>query len=167
MALALLSAVAPAIADDEALVCPDGTELHGKAPPDGQKQWCERPDGVQHGPSRAWDVEGNKRIEAVFDEGTLRGLYRTWHANGQLAEESPFDDDHKHGMYRSWYEDGQPFEERDFRDLKPAYTRPHPSIDPIRPLLGPTPWRATHGQQATRFPDEDDSGWQCRRKRSR
>jgi hypothetical protein len=47
---------AAALAGD--LDCPDGTTLEGAAPPGGHKQWCQLPDGTQHGTSLFWYPTG-------------------------------------------------------------------------------------------------------------
>ena len=51
--LGLVLAAASTAAD---LACPEGTVAAGAAPPRGQKQWCQRPDGTQHGPSVSWSA---------------------------------------------------------------------------------------------------------------
>jgi antitoxin component YwqK of YwqJK toxin-antitoxin module len=103
--LALALAFASGAASDE-LDCPRGTDPRGAAPPEGLKQWCEREDGTQHGPSVFFYPEGGRRAEAQFRDGALDGRYREWHPNGQLALEGSYDRDLRDGGFTLYDEAG-------------------------------------------------------------
>jgi hypothetical protein len=88
------------------LECPDGAILEGSAPPRGHKQWCQLPDGTQHGPSLFWYPTGEKRVEANFVDGRLQGPVTEWHRNGQKAEQGFYKDDNRDGTFATWYKEG-------------------------------------------------------------
>lgn len=108
----LLLLAAPAAGFD----CPDGTEPRGAPPPEGRKQWCERPDGTQHGPSLTWFAGGAKRAEAHFRDGRLEGEYREWWPDGGLRERGRYEADQRTGTWTTWYESGQKRSEEGWKD---------------------------------------------------
>ena len=77
--LALTLVSSPAAAKGKDLKCPRGTELRGKRPPDGRKQWCARSGGAQHGPSVRYYKSGKKMVRAQFEDGKMNGTYEAWH----------------------------------------------------------------------------------------
>ncbi len=89
-----------------ALDCPPGTERSGAAPPDGHREWCVLPDGVQHGPSHSYYSEGARLAQATFEHGRLTGAYQEWHPNGRLKLEGHYRSDEKDGKFAAFYPDG-------------------------------------------------------------
>jgi antitoxin component YwqK of YwqJK toxin-antitoxin module len=108
----------PRSAPAEEFQCPIGASMHGGAPPEGLKAWCELPDGTQHGPSLSWYEAGKPMAEAHFDEGKLHGVFRLWHAKDQLAEEGTYVADQRHGTFSTWGEDGVKLLEQNFLNGK-------------------------------------------------
>ena len=52
----------------------------------GQKhRWCERRDGVLHGPYRAHYDGGRKRLSFTLKHGRVHGAYAAWHKSGRWA----------------------------------------------------------------------------------
>ena len=95
--------------------CPSGTELRGRPQ---HKEWCETPDGVQHGPSIRYYQDGTRQAEAHFDHGTLGGSYREWHPNDQVVVEVRYKDGEKDGIERTFYADGTLRTEARYRNGK-------------------------------------------------
>ena len=114
--LATLPSAGTAAAEE--FQCPGEASMHGAAPPEGNKAWCELPDGTQHGPSMSWYEEGRPMAEAHFDEGKLDGVFKLWHANGQLAEEGFYSADQRNGTFSTWSEDGVKLLEQHFENGK-------------------------------------------------
>jgi hypothetical protein len=54
-----------------AFICPAGTSLLGRPPPDGDSVHCERDDGVRQGPFARWDANGRLAELGEYDEGDL------------------------------------------------------------------------------------------------
>lgn len=104
--LALFVAAAAVEAAEPQLVCPGGTSRNGARPPHGRKEWCELPDGTQHGPSLSYYKDGVVKAEANFENGQLQGVFRLWHTNGQVAEQGQYDKDKRSGEFSAYGEDG-------------------------------------------------------------
>jgi hypothetical protein len=66
-----------------ALDCPEGTQLQGQQPPEGNELKCVLPDGALHGP------------------------YKYWYSNGQLMQFLHYDHNLEHGEQKSWWPNGQ------------------------------------------------------------
>ena len=85
--------------------CPRGTELAGLAPPNGNKQWCQKQDStgnlIKHGWYREWHPNGQLGALAILDndylnEGTVwdeegRLLTHTFLNMGVLKQTDAFD----------------------------------------------------------------------------
>jgi hypothetical protein len=129
----------PGPADTEAedapipLRCPAGTTTLGGSPPEYFRLWCERSDGLPHGPLHAWydggqpEVVGSyeggaphgpwqswyesgaRRSKGRWDHGRPIGVWILWHANGQ--ESVRIEHDGNEATYRSWHADGSPWRE--------------------------------------------------------
>ena len=118
LALALL-VLSAAPSWGEGIECPSGTVTRGGPPPEGVKQWCERSDRSQHGPSLSWYPTGEKLAEAQFDEGRLTGNFRRWYQNGQLGEQGRYRDGQREGEHTMWDENGVVRMRRNFDGGKP------------------------------------------------
>jgi antitoxin component YwqK of YwqJK toxin-antitoxin module len=115
-AAALLLALAlplPGAAAD--LACPAGAALAGAAWPEGQEQWCEKPDDAgrpqRHGPQRSWYDDGGPQSASSWKMGRLDGHFVEYHRNGRKAREGDWRDGEKEGRWTVWFEDGKPAEE--------------------------------------------------------
>ena len=103
LATCVIASERPAGAEEPApLRCRDGSELKGKRPPDGRKEWCALPDGSQHGPSASYYESGELMAHATFDHGELDGMYQAWHPNGVLAESGSYVRDQRQGPWRTF-----------------------------------------------------------------
>lgn len=49
--------------------CPGGSAVKGEMPPVGFERWCERADGVRHGPAHLWNEIGEWIREIEYSEG--------------------------------------------------------------------------------------------------
>jgi antitoxin component YwqK of YwqJK toxin-antitoxin module len=117
LALCLVAGTTPAPAEEpEQVSCPKDTERKGKRPPQGRKEWCDLPDGTQHGPSVSYYASGMLMASAVFDKGELDGEYRAWHPNGQLAEAGMYSHDQRRGVFRTWDPNGSQLTEETHED---------------------------------------------------
>ncbi|WP_039941612.1 toxin-antitoxin system YwqK family antitoxin [Streptomyces himastatinicus] len=66
-------------------------------------------DGIQHGPSREWYMDGTLRSEGTAHMGCPVGVSRTWHPNGTLASERLFTENGQAILEDlQWDEEGQP-----------------------------------------------------------
>jgi len=117
LALCLVAAPTPPRAEEpDEMKCPKDTEVKGKRPPQGLKEWCSLPDGTQHGPSVRYYESGKLMVRAFFDEGELDGEYQAWHPNGQPAEAGTYSDDQRRGIFRTWDADGNQLTEEPYDD---------------------------------------------------
>lgn len=83
----------PQAAPAEDITCPKGTTLHGETTPDVREAWCElRWHGktVQHGPYRAWWLNGTLGTLGQYVYGKAEGKWRGWYQTGQLQGEEWF-----------------------------------------------------------------------------
>ena len=103
----LLLLLLPRVVSAQELDCPSKTTLEGDRPPHVLKQWCEREDGMQHGPSTFWYPNGNKRVEAHFEDGELQGRYREWYEDEQLKKEGRYANDEQDGAFTSYHPNGR------------------------------------------------------------
>jgi hypothetical protein len=60
--------------------CPPGTrarfqEKYWQVAATWPAQWCERPDGTQHGPRTEWYADGHVRIAGQLEEGRKVGVW--------------------------------------------------------------------------------------------
>ena len=117
LALCFVAGATPAPAEEpEEMRCPKDTEVKGKRPPQGLKEWCSLPDGTQHGPSVRYYESGKPMARAFFDEGELDGEYQAWHPNGQLAEAGTYSHDQRRGVFRTWDPNGNQLTEDAYDD---------------------------------------------------
>ena len=49
--------------------------------------WCQRDDGVQHGPYVEWYREGDMAVAGSFEDGREQGTWQYWDRSGRLVEE--------------------------------------------------------------------------------
>lgn len=91
--------------------CEPGTQVAGRAPPDGREQWCEKvlPDGtrVRHGWYIAWHPSGVKSEAGKFRDGKEHGVWLRWHENGQKRVQAEFRDGVQHGVLIRWDPEGR------------------------------------------------------------
>jgi hypothetical protein len=88
----------PQAAPAEDITCPKGTTLHGETTPDVREAWCElRWHGktVQHGPYRAWWLNGTLGTLGQYVYGKAEGKWRGWYQTGQLQGEEWFSEGNK------------------------------------------------------------------------
>lgn len=101
--------------------CPEGTEPHGAAPPEGFEVWCERPGEKEHrreGPVRTWyDDGGLSRID-TFKDGKREGPFAEWYRGGKPARVGQHHSDARDGLWRFWFENGLPQETCSYVDGK-------------------------------------------------
>ena len=70
--------------------CPDIAKKVGKAPPDGDKVWCERRFmGIimKDGPYIEYYPNGKKKLEGEYRVGMKIGSWRSWDKNGKLLSD--------------------------------------------------------------------------------
>lgn len=80
--------------------------MRGKAPPDGDRQWCATSDGVKHGPWREWYANGSIQTEGQFERGKMSGRWVSSFETGARKETGSYSDGLKVGVWTKWYEDG-------------------------------------------------------------
>jgi antitoxin component YwqK of YwqJK toxin-antitoxin module len=113
--------------------CPDDAVVAGAAPPEGNRQSCERrredgayvlhgtsirwsgdrkksetpyTDGTQHGVASEWSDDGTKVRETEYHHGRARRITR-WDPLGQLESETLNDEHEKAARKTTWYPGGQ------------------------------------------------------------
>ncbi len=86
--------------------CPTGTQAAERTTADARERWCQRPDGVRHGPRQGWQADGSRWFEGVYAEGKRTGIWRFWHANGKLRSQGAYVDDKRDGPQVYWHESG-------------------------------------------------------------
>ena len=74
--------------------CPWGADLAGSAPPNGNKQWCQKQDStgnfVKNGWEREWYSNGQLESEGIFDNDYLNEV-TIWNEEGHLSGHAFFD----------------------------------------------------------------------------
>lgn len=70
----------------EPLNCPEGTSEVGLTEDDGRQAWCDRPDGVKHGPAIRYWENGNRKASRTFKDGKLEGPSFGWDVEGRPDE---------------------------------------------------------------------------------
>ena len=88
--------------------------------PDGKKltQEEEYAHGKMNGKFTAWDAEGNRVVEASFEDGMLHGARERWHSNGERAAREYYVKGKRHGTFVSWSPNGTVISQMEFRDGK-------------------------------------------------
>ena len=108
----------------EAIQCPKGTEVFGKAPPYGNREFCGRGakfdlEGVQkHGAWRYYWPNGNLQTEGYYEDGLKEGTFRVWVEQGQKIEEGKYRQGAKQGVWKGWHRNGKLKSETEFVDGK-------------------------------------------------
>jgi antitoxin component YwqK of YwqJK toxin-antitoxin module len=87
--------------------CPSGAQLRGKKPPDGQLEWCARPDGVKHGPWREWNANGTPKSAGSYVDGKMEGKWQTFSEDGSLKTEGVYKSGLKDGVWTLYYDKGE------------------------------------------------------------
>lgn len=87
--------------------CPEGTELRGKAPPDGLEQKCVLTDGTLHGPYMHWYGSGQLMQSLHFDHGKEHGEQKAWWPNGNKMMEGTSMNGKRYQGFRYWDISGQ------------------------------------------------------------
>jgi hypothetical protein len=98
--------------------CPPGTDVReGGGEPSGLRiLWCEKDDGLQHGPSRAWYRNGQLGWERNYRDGAQDGVEREWYDDGRLQSEANYIMGQPEGIVRMWHPNGQLASETQYRD---------------------------------------------------
>ncbi len=86
-----------------ALECPEGQELMGEGPGNGQ-HWCEL-DAVPQGLHKVWKA-GNLVYRFEYKDGVPHGQWTAWHDNGMKEWEEHNVEGQKLGPFKWWYHDG-------------------------------------------------------------
>ncbi len=86
--------------------CPPGTLAAGAPPPQGDRAWCERPDGVMHGPVVSFYPGGERRAAGRYADGVKDGDWRSWYEGGKLRAEEHYRAGRPHGTWIEYFEDG-------------------------------------------------------------
>lgn len=98
----------------------------------GRVGWCQREDGVRHGPMRIWwdngwlraestwvagaetgpvksfYRDGRPQLDTTHRDGRPEGRYTFWHPNGQRARAMTYEAGRPHGYAQYWDEAGHP-----------------------------------------------------------
>jgi MORN repeat protein len=82
--------------------CPEGTELQGKAPPDGLELKCVLADGSLHGPYQHWYSNGQLMQSLHYDHGKEHGEQKAWWPNGQKMMEGTSMNGKRYQGFRYW-----------------------------------------------------------------
>jgi antitoxin component YwqK of YwqJK toxin-antitoxin module len=110
LAAALFTVAAPACQKSSSQAqgpCASGTQLRGKAPPDGTAQWCVKEGGsTKHGKWTEWYASGKLKSEGQYVDGKMDGLWVSYHDGGVKKEEGKYIAGLKDGLWASWHEDG-------------------------------------------------------------
>jgi antitoxin component YwqK of YwqJK toxin-antitoxin module/putative intracellular protease/amidase len=63
-------------------------------------------DGVRHGSSTEWYINGQKYVTSNYANGVLHGSYTAWYSNGVKDMEGTYADGKKTGLWTDWYYTG-------------------------------------------------------------
>lgn len=63
--------------------------------------------GKKQGRLTKWYDNGQKRVEGQFQNGHMQGLWVKWHKNGQKRAKGQFQNGKEQGLFIAWYENGQ------------------------------------------------------------
>lgn len=89
---------------------------------EGQEEWCERSDGVRHGPSRIVYMNNKLAATGAYDNGARTGPWTMWYGDADRpwkASEETWVKDVRQGAWRSFRPDnGKPWAESTFVDGK-------------------------------------------------
>ena len=97
----------------KAIKCPKGTEIFGKAPPYGNREFCGRGakfdlEGVQkHGTWRYYWPNGNLQTEGEYRDGLKEGTFRVWVEQGQKIQQGKYKQGAKEGVWTAWHRNGK------------------------------------------------------------
>jgi hypothetical protein len=86
--------------------CPEGAELKGSAPPEGQEIWCEK-GGKPHGPKTTFYPNGQRELSRTYYQGKSEGRFTVWHDTGSVAEEGQ----HRNGQLEGRWQGKQRLQE--------------------------------------------------------
>jgi antitoxin component YwqK of YwqJK toxin-antitoxin module len=97
--------------------------------PDGNPAAHACYDGVPHGETWSWHLDGTLVSRVEHRDGYLDGLWRTWHANGNPESRGEYLQGKQNGEWRWWRADRSPDSVASFRDaaLDGTATRYWPS----------------------------------------
>jgi|GEM_PF-1883616 len=103
------------------LACPAGTELHGKAPPNGKILFCAdlRRSGIasRHGPVVDWSCRQCRKgayEKGRYNHGRRDGEWQLFASDGLRMAISHYREGKKVGDWAGWYSDGAPRYHRSF-----------------------------------------------------
>ena len=90
--------------------CPPNGVVRGKAPPNGNEQWCEAPgpDGtlLKEGVYSRWDDKGTKRLQATYRAGKLNGVFTSYYVNGSIEQEKTYRNGEVAGIWARYNKNG-------------------------------------------------------------
>ncbi len=101
LALALVVTGVPTPAP---LSCPADTARQERTTAEAGEIWCERADGLRHGPRHAFYADGARWFEGEYAEGKRSGLWRFWYPSGALRSEGTYRADKRHGKSEHFHD---------------------------------------------------------------
>ncbi len=63
-------------------------------------------DGVRHGSSTEWYLNGQEYVRSNHATGVLHGPYTMWYSNGVKDQEGTYEEGGKTGLWIGWYDTG-------------------------------------------------------------
>ncbi len=85
----------------------------------GQKQVeANYENGKKHGLLTRWNENGHKEYEVNLKNGKLNGLKTAWHENGQKESEINYENSKQHGLATKWHENTKKKEEKNYKNGK-------------------------------------------------
>ena len=90
------------------LECPPESELlvkEGEAM--GNRVFCAKPDGTEHGAWISWHSNGKKQEQGAFKDGKRNGKFTNWYENGAKESEGEMMNDEPCGEWSCWKQSGE------------------------------------------------------------
>jgi antitoxin component YwqK of YwqJK toxin-antitoxin module len=125
--------------------CPEGAQLMGAPPPEGEQVWCQKVvdgkpvkhgifilyapgglkliegtyvDGKQHGEWTLYYDNGLKQTVDNFKHGVQDGPFMSWHPNGKIATMGQYVNGKREGVWKRWDSEGFKNWEEVYKDDK-------------------------------------------------
>jgi hypothetical protein len=101
--------------------CATGTQAHGAAPPESNRQWCSTANGgLKHGWLTEWHENGQPAMAGEYQEGLKVGIWTRWHENGTKRAQAEFHQGQQDGALIAWNDQGAKVHESNFVEGTPA-----------------------------------------------